>query len=108
MSSQRIIGERIKFYRIERGLTQRQLEDELGVAPRYISSIECGSRGASLDMLAKICRHFRISMADLMPVDIPAVVSPKDKLIGEIVSVLRTLEINQIGVVKSTAYALCS
>jgi len=108
MSSQQVIGERIKFYRTERGLTQRELEDALGVAPRYISSIEQGNRGASLDMLVKMCLYFRISMADLLPIEIPSAITPKDKLIGEVVSVLRTLEINQISVVKSTACALCS
>lgn len=107
MNNLQIIGARIKFLRTERGLTQRELEEELGVAPRYISNIEQGSRGPSLDMQVKLCQYFGISMADLMPVEIPAELTPKDKMIGDIVAVCRTLEINQIGVVKSTARAFC-
>jgi putative transcriptional regulator len=108
MSSLQIVGERIKYYRTERGLTQRELEIELGVKRQYISNIEQGNRGPSLDMQIKICKYFGIGMSDLMPMDMPAEITPKDKLIGEIVAVCRKLEINQIGVVKLTAYALCS
>lgn len=107
MSNQQIIGEKIKFYRLGSGLTQRELEKELGVSPQYISNIEQGKRGPSLDMQVKLCQYFRISMADLMPIEAPTKISAKDKMIGEIVAVCRTLEIKQIGVVKSTACALC-
>jgi putative transcriptional regulator len=108
MSGLQIIGERVKFYRKERGLTQRELEDALGVKAQYISNIEQGNRGPSLDMQVRLCRYFRINMADLMPVELPAAITPKDVLIGEIVAVCRKLEITQVGVVKSTACALCS
>lgn len=105
MNSLQIVGERIKFYRTVRGLTQKELEKELGVAPRYISNIEQGNRGPSLDMQVKICQYFGISMAELIPMEILAELTPRDKMIGEIVSVCRTLGSNQIGVVKTMVCA---
>lgn len=108
MSNIQVIGERIKFYRKERGLTQKELERDLGVAPRYISNIEQGNRGPSIDMQVKICQYFGISMADLLPLEKPAELTPKDRMIGEIVAVCRALEINQIGIIKSMIYAFCN
>lgn len=105
MASKKIIGERIKFYRTKRGLTQRELEEILGVASRYVSSIEQGKRAPGLQMQIKICHYFGISMADLLPLDTPPELSAKDKIINDIVAVCRTLDEKQIGIVKTMVCA---
>lgn len=106
MNSQQIIGERVKFYRMSRGLTQKELEEALGLSDRYISSVEQGRRTPSTDLQMKICQFFGINMADLVPLDKPAELTPKDIMIGEIVHSCRALEVSQIGMVKTMVCSL--
>lgn len=50
---QKIIGERIKQYRINAGFSQRDLEDESGVSVRSISRLEQGA-SVQLESFIKI------------------------------------------------------
>lgn len=50
---QKIIGERIKQYRINAGFSQRNLEDESGVSVRSISRLEQGA-SVQLESFIKI------------------------------------------------------
>lgn len=106
MSNGEIIGERIKYYRKLRGLTQVELAQELGVAPRYIGNVERGIRGASVDMLVQICKYFKVNMSDLLPVELSEEPSAKEKIIDEIVSACWSMELGQIGIAKKMVYAL--
>lgn len=101
----RILGERVRFYRKANNISQIELAKKLGVAPRYIGNIEQGNRKPSLDMLLKICDYFSVELSDLLPLGAEKELCPKEKMIYEIMSVCRTLEINQIGVVKSMVCA---
>ena len=106
MNNLQVLGERIRYYRTLRGLTQIELAGELGVAPRYIGNIEQGNRGPSLDMQVKICRFFGISMADILPIEEAPHLTSQDKMIGEIVRACRSLEPAQIGFVKTMVSSL--
>ena len=46
------IGQRIKTKRIEKGFTQEQLSEMVGVGPSHMSHIESGSSQAYIDQLA--------------------------------------------------------
>lgn len=55
------IGERIKFYREDRGLTQEQLAEAIEVSPQYISDLERGVVGISIPTLKRLCAHLCVS-----------------------------------------------
>jgi transcriptional regulator with XRE-family HTH domain len=100
-----IIGQRIRHYRKRDGLTQNQLDRELGFADKYIASIEQGLRGPSLDKLVDICKYFGVTLADILPMDEPDE-DAKEQWIDEIVDTLKGLEPMQVGMVRALVGAL--
>ena len=101
MSNLQILGERIKHYRKLKGLTQKKLADQLGVAHRYISHIEQGHRGPSLDMQVKLCKNLGVSMSDLLPMGSSCASDTKEVLIGEIADSLRAWETPRVESLKT-------
>ncbi len=71
------IGNNIKHFRKERGMTQCELADLLFVSPQMISRYESNSSAPDVAMLAKICSIFHISMDILCGLDSTS----RDKLI---------------------------
>ena len=59
-------GERIKFWRQQRNLTQEQLAEKVGVTPGFISLIEIGKRRVSLESLLSICTELEITLNELL------------------------------------------
>ena len=59
----RWIAERLKMYRIARGLTQEDVCFELGV---NIARIESGRHSLSISTLARLCRLYGITLAELL------------------------------------------
>lgn len=55
-------GERIKFLRLQRGMTQANLATVLGVTKTMISAYETGTRKPSNDNLMEIALFFDVSM----------------------------------------------
>jgi transcriptional regulator with XRE-family HTH domain len=94
-----IIGLNIRKYRKMKGLTQNELDKELGFADKYIASIEQGLRRPGLDKLILICEYFGVTLDDILPMEEPDA-DVKDKWIVEIVDMLRVLEPTQIGAVR--------
>ena len=62
------IGERIRKYRKDRGLTQEQLANSIGVSKGRVSNWEQGANRPDADILADICRSLRVSPSDLLDV----------------------------------------
>jgi transcriptional regulator with XRE-family HTH domain len=54
----------VKELRKKRGWLQREAEEQLGVTRAYLSSVEHGSRGISLSMMAAIIRVFGVRYED--------------------------------------------
>ena len=48
------IGKKINRLRLQRGLTQEELANDVGVDPKHISRIENGSRNGSAQLIRKI------------------------------------------------------
>ena len=48
------IGKRISQYRKEKGLTQEQLSEAVGLTPHHLSAIERGASGIRTDALVQI------------------------------------------------------
>lgn len=65
MVIQKMMGERLKQLRKERGWTQRQLAEKLETDPHYISAIENGKRGAGKDLLERYGEIFELSQEEI-------------------------------------------
>ena len=55
-------GERIQQLRIRHGYTQGELASELNVDRSYLSRIESGKNGCSVDLFIQLSRHFSVSL----------------------------------------------
>ena len=60
------IGEKIKKYRKEKGLTQRELADKLNIATNSLSRYEIGERRPPIDMIEKIAEILNVTPIQLM------------------------------------------
>ena len=69
------IGEVIKTYRAQRGLSQGDIERRTGLLRCYLSRVENGHTVPSLETLAKIAEAMDISLADFFP----GTETPRDK-----------------------------
>jgi DNA-binding XRE family transcriptional regulator len=56
---------KIKVWRMHRGMTQQALADSCGVSKPYISQLEAGSRLASQGVLRKLAAALRVDLDDL-------------------------------------------
>lgn len=54
------IGGRLRAARRARGLTQEQLAEKIDLSPLFLSYVECGQKGMSLQTMEKICRALDI------------------------------------------------
>lgn len=62
------IGSRIRKYREERGLNQKQLANLIGVSNSRVSNWEQGLNRPDADIIADICRALQVSPSDLLDV----------------------------------------
>ncbi len=62
------IGGRIKKYREERGISQKELAKRIGATNSRISNWEQGINRPDADILAKLCFALSVSPSDLMDV----------------------------------------
>ena len=59
-------GEQIKQYRINLGLTQGQVAEEMGVTPGYISNVENGRTAMSLRFLIYYAKVMNVTLDALV------------------------------------------
>ncbi len=62
------IGKRIRKYREELGLSQRQLAEKIGVSNGRVSNWEQGLNRPDADMLAELCYALQVSPSSLLGV----------------------------------------
>lgn len=62
------IGSRIRKYREDRGLSQKQLAKLIGVSNSRVSNWEQGLNRPDADIIADICRALQVSPSDLLDV----------------------------------------
>jgi transcriptional regulator with XRE-family HTH domain len=60
------IGKRVKAQRKQRQMTQATIAERIGVSNVYISNVENGIKGISLDVLLRLAREFDISLDSLV------------------------------------------
>lgn len=61
----KLVGERIRTLRKEKGLTQESLAEKSGIYITYVSDIERGERNISMETLEKV-----ITALDVNPIDV--------------------------------------
>jgi transcriptional regulator with XRE-family HTH domain len=66
MSLLKGIGSRIQKIRANRGITQDELGEKVGLNPKYISAIECGQRNITIKTLAKIADGLGVELFELL------------------------------------------
>lgn len=61
----KIIGQRIRNYWVQKGLSQEKLAELAGCHPTYIGQLECGEKNATLESVEKIASAMDISLSEL-------------------------------------------
>lgn len=61
MTSEKQLGKRIKYLRLQKGWSQEDLALEANINKNYISDLERGTRNPSLKVLEKICVALNIT-----------------------------------------------
>lgn len=80
MANRESIGDRIKRYREERGMSATELSDKSGVSKSYISELENpkdGTKKPSAEVLYEIAEALGVAMSDLM--GRPIIIAPPTK-----------------------------
>lgn len=62
----KVIGQRVKWIRNDKGLTQQAFADALGITANTVSKLEPGMRMPSLDLVADIAAYFKVNLNWLM------------------------------------------
>lgn len=55
------VGQNIKNCRLERGLTQEEVVEQVGISLTFYANIECGNRSMSLSVLRKLATVLNVS-----------------------------------------------
>ena len=61
----KIIGQRIRNYRTQKGLSQEKLAELAGCHPTYIGQLDRGEKNATLESVEKIASAMDISLSEL-------------------------------------------
>ena len=76
------IGSRIRYYREELGLSQKELAEKIGVSNGRVSNWEQGLNRPDADLLANICLALNVSPSLLLGIQIsPDELSDKERKI---------------------------
>lgn len=75
-----MVGDRIKKAREAAGLGQKELATMVGMNQSFLSQVETGRRGASIETLDKIARALKIPPSSLMEEDAPSPRPPLSQL----------------------------
>lgn len=67
MEIKKFIGEKIKYYREQRGLTQEELAKKLKTSRQSISRYESGDRATNQDFLFELADIFEVNIDDFFP-----------------------------------------
>ena len=61
----KFIGQRIRNYRTQRGLSQEKLAELSGCHPTYIGQVERGEKNATLESIEKIVSALNVPLSQL-------------------------------------------
>ena len=64
------ISEKIRYFRLQRGLSQEQLADRAGINTNTVRKYELGKRKPKLEQLKKIAGGLEISVIEFLDIEI--------------------------------------
>lgn len=59
------LGANIRYYRLEKGLTQRTLAEEAGVAVSFLNDVESGKSNVSINWLYQVASILDVDLSTL-------------------------------------------
>ncbi len=83
------LGARIKKLRQDRGYSQEQFAEKLGIASRTLCGIEIGKNFFTADTLEKILETLEITPEDLFMVNY---LKPREMLVDEIIEKVKSIK----------------
>ena len=60
------LGTALRAFRLDRGVTLRELAELSSVSPGYLSELERGRKEVSSEVLASVCHALETSVADVL------------------------------------------
>lgn len=63
------IGSRLRFFREQAGLNQREVADMLFVSTAQYQEYEAGSNKCPVDSIMALCRRYEIALEAVVPID---------------------------------------
>ncbi len=87
----KIIGERIRSFRKQRGLTQQELADKADLHHTFIAHIESGRKVCSIKSLSRIANGLNISVEILLNQPGKKSVPVHDKITQKIIGIISKL-----------------
>lgn len=62
----KIVGQRIRNYRNQRGISQEKLAELSDYHPTYIGQLERGEKNATLESINKVCMALKVPISQLL------------------------------------------
>jgi transcriptional regulator with XRE-family HTH domain len=62
----RIVGQQIRVYRKQAGLSQEKLAEKAGLSYKYLGEVERGVVNVSLDTLMRIAKALKVRLHDFL------------------------------------------
>ena len=84
-----ILAENVKYYRSKTGLSQLNFAMRINISPSYLNDIESGRQYASLKMLERLAKEFRVEPYQLL---LPKDIISEQTVLTEYENELRTLK----------------
>ena len=106
VTTEAVFGNKIRYYRKLRALTQKDLAKTVGINPTHLSNVELGKKGVSLEVLQHICKILEICLADVLPERRPDESQLREELIAEVISVMNGLDTERLRTVRTMVGAL--
>ena len=75
-------GQRIKKLRVNKGLTQERMADELAITVSYLAKLEIGTRTPSLDSIIQLAVYFDVSLDYLVLGSEPKEISIEERALS--------------------------
>lgn len=89
MEIKKLLGKKIKQYRILRGFSQEKLAELLNISQRTLSGIECGNNFLTSQTMDKILEVLQISPSELFYVEY---LKSSKEMVKELIQDIKSLE----------------
>lgn len=91
----RLVGERIRVLRVNKGLSQEELALKAGISPSHVGKIERGEKNCTLVSIEKVLSALEITLEDFFRYIQPSNGENENTLLPLIVSKLNRLNIKE-------------